>query len=258
MDISEVKMENKIKDNYSRLTFTHCKQCYLVKCIYAPNKDSIPDDDMNKSTSFFRGILNDDNDKDFDHFISVGEFNVAPNHDNGTSGYLPVNNPNTRRMLNRHITLNNWTDIWHEHNPDKREFTFDKWKMKNRTKARLDIFLITNNSTEYVTGVQIGRACKLSDHRPIHLQMSCSTFKRGRVFWRYDNNLLKNIEFIEGCNKIIASTMRSYSSSVNHIDNPSADQCAAAEFGISYTLLHDVDHRWRCKLHISIQAVFHI
>ena len=48
------------------------------------------------------------------------------------------------------------------------------------------------------------------------------------------------MKFIEGCNGVIASTMKAYSSRLNKIHNPSAEQCTTAEFDMSYTLLHDV------------------
>ena len=48
------------------------------------------------------------------------------------------------------------------------------------------------------------------------------------------------MEFIEGCNAIIASTIIAYSGRLKEIELPTADQCANAKFDISYTLLHNV------------------
>ena len=100
------------------------------------------------------------------------------------------------------------------------EFTFDKMQRRNHTKARIDYFLLSRNTTELLTGASIGRACKLSDHRPIYFQISSSTFKKGRGFWRFDNDLLKTMDFIAGCNRVIADTMKSYSNILKNIDNP--------------------------------------
>ena len=48
------------------------------------------------------------------------------------------------------------------------------------------------------------------------------------------------LEFVEGCNATIAGTMSAYSDRLKEMVNPTAEQCATAEFDISHTLLHDV------------------
>ena len=94
---------------------------------------------------------------------------------------------------------------------------FVKKQERNRTKARLDYFLISKNTDEIVVDTSIDRACRLSDHRPIHLHLSYSPFKGGYGFWRLNNDLLKNTGFIAGCNKTIADTMKSYSEDLNKV-----------------------------------------
>ena len=52
--IDDIKCENIIKENFSKLTFRVKDEHILVMCIYAPNKDMNNDDDNeNKSTTFF-------------------------------------------------------------------------------------------------------------------------------------------------------------------------------------------------------------
>ena len=108
-------------------------------------------------------------------------------------------------------------------------------------KSEAGLFFALCNSTDSVTGTQIGKACKLSVYWPIYLQMFSSPCKKIKGFWRYDNSLLRNMEFIVGCNDVIASQMKAYSSSLNYIQNPTAEQCTMAKFDISYTLLHHVN-----------------
>ena len=59
LDITDVKLMNVLRGNYSRLSFTHNKERYLVKCLYAPNKDSSEDDDSNESSTFFAEVFKD-------------------------------------------------------------------------------------------------------------------------------------------------------------------------------------------------------
>ena len=45
LDILDVVWENKIEGKLSKLTSIQNKQKYLMKCIYAPNKDSLEDEE---------------------------------------------------------------------------------------------------------------------------------------------------------------------------------------------------------------------
>ena len=82
----------------------------------------------------------DNDDLEYEHIIMAGDFNVAPEHAEDISGYLHVNNLNTRRFLKTHAALNNLTNIWHDRNPGKKDFTFYKWQRKNQSRARIDFF----------------------------------------------------------------------------------------------------------------------
>ena len=62
----------------------------------------------------------------------------------------------------------------------------------NQTKARLDYFLISDNTAEIVFVTNIDRACNLSDHKPINIELSPSPFVKEGGFWRLNNELLKN------------------------------------------------------------------
>ena len=110
-----------------------------------------------------------------------------------TSGYLHVNNP-------KNIEKCNLVDSTH----------LEK-KAKNYTRARLDYFLISKNSTYLVSKIGMDRVSNLSNHRPIHLHMSFSSVLRGNGIWRFNNELLKYLKFIQGCNETIMSTMLQYS-----------------------------------------------
>ena len=171
----------------------------MVKCIYAPNPD------MNLTGP--QKVFDDTNENNFTHKISTGDFNVALNHFYDTSGYLHINNPNSRDYLARNIEKCNLVDIWRSKNPKSRQYTFGKKQAKNYTRARLDYFLISKNSTHLVSKIGMDRVSNLSDHRPIHLHMSFSSVQRGNRFWRFNNELLKDLKYIQGCNEIITSTL---------------------------------------------------
>ena len=179
--ITDIGWENVIPGNYSRFTFKAEGQQILIKCVYAPNEDSNPNDNENESSKFYKIVLDDKDEEIYDHKIITGDFNVALEHDLDTNGYLHVNNPNTRELIKRQCKLSNLIDVWRLRNKDCKQFTFSKKQARNLTRARLDFFLVSENSTEYIQDVKIGRVCSLSDHRPIHLQMKFSKLRGGGV-----------------------------------------------------------------------------
>ena len=82
-----------------------------------------------------------------------------------------------------------------------------------------------------------------SEHRPILLHMSFSRDQKGKGFWRFNNALLNDFEFIQGCNDIIKRIMLQYSGQLRLSrmnSEPTREEYAGAEYDISNTLLHDV------------------
>ena len=80
----------------------------------------------NYSDMFFKTIFDDRTDIDYDVTFMVGDFNVAPDHNKDTLGYLHVNNPNTRLFIERMKSLNMLTDVFRHKHPDLRKFSFSK------------------------------------------------------------------------------------------------------------------------------------
>ena len=178
----------------------------------------------------------DDTDEDINtHKFTIGDYNVALNPDTDTVRYLHIN---SRVILTRKINLCNLA-----HYPMRRKYTFNKKQAKNYTRARLDYFLVGENSTEIVKDVLIGCVCRLSDHRPIHLQLSFSKVQKGKGFWRMRNELLTNFEYITGCNEVIKDTFTQYSGHLRQLELstiPSNEQYCNAPYDLNYSLLHDV------------------
>ena len=110
----------------------------------------------------------------------AGDFNVAPDPNKDTLGYLHINNPNSRHFIERMKYLCMLTDLFGHKNPDLRRYTFSKGQACNYTKARLDYFLMNDDALESVTKVGVGREPALSDHCPVYLHLSLTKVVRGR------------------------------------------------------------------------------
>ena len=110
-----IKIENIMSGDYTRLIFVINNTKILLKCCYAPIEDM---------TSF-------ESESNYDILMMVGYFNVAPDHNKDTLGYLHVNNPNTRRFMDRMKSLNMMTDVFRHKHPDLRQYSFNTKQTKN-------------------------------------------------------------------------------------------------------------------------------
>ena len=101
-------------------------------CCYAPNKDMTPleSESENNSDKFFKTIFDDKNDIDYDVTIMVGDFNVAPDQNKDTPGYLHVNNPNTRQFIERMKSLNKLTDAYRHKHRDLTQYSLNKRRLQ--------------------------------------------------------------------------------------------------------------------------------
>ena len=196
----------------------------------------------NYSDKFFKTIFDDKYDMDYDVTIMVGDFNIAPNHNKDTLGYLQINNPNTRRFIERMRSLNMMTDVYRHKHQNLRQYTFKKKQARNYTRAWLDYFLINDDSLDLVTKVGIGKDTTLSDHRPIYLHISLSKVQKGRGFWRLNGDFLNEPEYVFGVNNVIERVIDQYSEQPNLLGSPElpGQKPASSPLLISHILLHDV------------------
>ena len=83
-NVDNLMWENIIPGSYSNLSLTACNERILLKCIYALNEDSRPEETEHESTRFFKTVFNDDS----------------------------VNNPHSREIMKRKRNLCSLVDIW--------------------------------------------------------------------------------------------------------------------------------------------------
>ena len=136
--ITDIEWENVIPGNFSKLSFKANKDIFLINA-YTHLIKTVTQ--MTIKTK----VMDDTGEEEYNHRIITGDYNVALNHNLDTSGYLHVNNPNTREYLLRQANLSNLIDIWRIRNPNSREYTFHKKQARNFTRARLNFFLVSEN-----------------------------------------------------------------------------------------------------------------
>ena len=209
--------------NYLQLLLT----CGSIKInlinLYAPNTDS---------PNFFSEIekltINDKT----DYVVICGDFNLVLDPERDSQNYVNINNPKAREKVINMLHERDLVDIYRENNPEKFRYT---WRKRNPIKqARLDYFLISSSMTDIVNSSSIMTSYR-SDHSIIEISINLSEFKHGKGYWKFNNSLLKNQEYLNLINKTIEEEKIKYALPVYNMDHITGSN-ESIEFSISCDL----------------------
>ena len=148
--------------------------------------------------------------------IIGGDFNCIQDMEKDSRNYVQINNrPRTRKKIKDLMTDNDLVDIFRELYPDKKSFT---WRRFNTTKqGRLDYFLISTELTSDVKGCLI-RPGYRSDQSLVTLSLRKKEFMRDRPYWKFNNSLLVDKDYIQLIKSTIYETTIQYAVPVYNID----------------------------------------
>ena len=200
----EYKLLRTKKDDKGNLLVVEIEVCNKMKItlvnIYGPNKDE---------PSFFENIHDTLCDFDNDFVLVCGDWNLTQDYDKDCFNYVSHNYPNSRSVVEKLKENFNLVDPWRIFYPDKRIFT---WHRTNPVKqARLDFFLISNELMSLVNSVQILPGYR-TDHSYIELELKISDFDKGPGFWRFNNSLLKEKDYVDLVKHCILETKKKITS----------------------------------------------
>ena len=184
--------------NYIILDITIFNQRLTLINIYAPNTDC---------PNFIQIIDNYIDRLNNDMFILCGDFNCILDPILDCDNYKHINNPKARDKVIEMINTKNMIDPFREMYPDLKRFT---WRKKNPLKqARLDYFLISENVMQRVKNSFIDMAYR-SDHSMITLVINLNDIECGKSYWKHNNSLLTDKEYLNIINKHIAAIKKQY------------------------------------------------
>ena len=99
-------------------------------------------------------------------------------------------------------------DIWRIRNPNVRRFTFRQNHVSGFIERRLDFFLISNVLQESIIKTDV-LASFCTDHSPILFSLQLKDMPtRGKGFWKFNNSLTSNDEYVEKMKNQISETLR--------------------------------------------------
>ena len=185
--------------NYIILNMTiQGKKVTLVN-IYGPNEDN---------PQFYRNLKEKYSEFDNEILIICGDWNFVQNPEIDFYNYLHINNPRARKVVLDTMEENSLVDVWRLFNEDVRAYT---WKRMNpvRKQARLDYFLINETCLEYVMDTSINPGYR-TDHSSILLKLKFINNEQGRGYWKFNNSLLKNKDYVKLVKDTIQEVIDTY------------------------------------------------
>lgn len=131
---------------------------------------------------------------------SLGGFNSAIDGTLDRKGKTVINyHPQAVAKIENLMDSLDLVDIWHLKNPDLIRYT---WTRQNQA-SRIDYFLISFSLVSKVTSVSIEDEVR-SDHHLISLNLSMVENRRGPGYWKFNQSLLLDEEFIKKTERFIS------------------------------------------------------
>ena len=158
----------------------------LIEGIYGPNRDEL----QFYSDEVFKR-LSDWNPR---HAIYAGDWNIALDPALDTLNYETISNPRAKAQLLSKMSELGLVDAYREFHPTERKYSWNQWGAHKF--SRIDFFLTSNSLLPYIQKVDILPKC-YSDHCPILIDIDFSKFTRGKGFWKMNNSLLYDPEYVD-------------------------------------------------------------
>ena len=175
--------------------------------IYGPNNDD---------QIFYNTINTILNGNEQDYIIWCEDFNMTLNPQLDCFNYSNVNNPKARLATLNIMEENNLIDTYRYFYPNRKRYT---WRRHNPLKqARLDYFLISSSLTDLISDFDIKAGYK-SDHSILELNMCLNKSVQGKGLWKFNTDLLKDLEYVHLINKVINEEIIKYAVPIYNFDN---------------------------------------
>ena len=207
----DYKVFDVIKDPngcYIVMNIEFLKRKITLVNIYGPSSRDNPD--------FFNEVCCQINSFDNEHIIITGDWNCPLDMELDVRNYLSTaNRPRTRKKIFDMMAEYGMYDAFRELYSDKRTYT---WRKFNTIKqARLDYFLISEMLMADVSSIDVLPSYR-SDHSPVLLSFKKESFVRDRPFWKFNNSLLKDKNYISEIKELMLDVEKRYAALVYNLD----------------------------------------
>ena len=229
-----LNQQNDVSGNMLSLLVNFDSKNILFTALYGPNVD---DPEFYKNKVF---NLIDEWEPDF--AVHGGDWNMVLNQNLDTKNYLHENNKNAKNEVKSKMEYFSLIDVWRELNPTLRTYSWTGKSTKPAKLARLDFFLVSNSLLPFIKNAKIEPGI-LSDHSVSSIEIDFSNFQRGRGFWKFNNSLLKDPQYVSRVKNCIKKVIKTYAPediSMNVIDDANPEQLQHFSSSINPQLLFDM------------------
>ena len=189
------------KDNNGRFLLISCKIDnipLIIINIYAPTKDK-----QNDQINFIQNIKEKIDEYSGQNLILGGDYNTYLNIELDKKGGKQEQYTNYNNIIHSMCNELNLVDIWRIRNPIAKIFTRRENSKSGLIQSRLDYLLISNSLSYLITDTEI-KPGLLSDHSIVNIILELAgTGRRGRGYWKFNNDLLTDLEYIELIKSVI-------------------------------------------------------
>ncbi|VDI00905.1 Hypothetical predicted protein [Mytilus galloprovincialis] len=187
---------------YIVIDITLFEQRLTLVCLYGYNTDEplLFDDILYKIALYANTSI-----------LLCGDWNVVQDCNLDTYNILHKRNPKSREKIEEIIEKLELLDPWRTCHPTDRKFT---WRQPSPIKqSRLDYFLVTEDIYSLMKNTKIIPGYK-TDHSAIVFTFSASLAKRGKGYWKFNSQLVRDVEYVEKIKTCIKDTISEYYLSV--------------------------------------------
>ena len=200
---SEIIISTTYTDNSGRIILIDCKikdNDLILINIYAPTKDK-PEEQLDFLNNLKR-VIDQYSDK---AIILGGDFNTyldtSIDKMGGRTEQKSLYSENIDNLCEEFSLI----DIWRIRHKKQPGFTHRQKLRSGYVQSRLDFWLISRQIEFQIRNVKVSPGFR-SDHSIVILEVELlNTQKRGRGFWKFNNDLLMDIEYVTLIKKLINS-----------------------------------------------------
>lgn len=192
-----------IDGRYIILDLSLSSQRITFVCLYGFNTDE---------PSFFNDIYKKMASFSNTSFLLCGDWNVVQDTNIDTYNIIHNRNPNSRKKIEEIVESLELLDPWRTCYPNDRKYT---WRQCSPIKqSRLDFFLVTEDLFSLMKNTNIIPGYK-TDHSAITFTFSASLAKRGKGYWKFNSQLLRDLDYIKKVKTCINESILEYYESGN-------------------------------------------
>ena len=197
--------------------------------VYGPSTGDNPD--------FFEKVFNLVNQIDNETVVIGGDWNCFLNPTIDSRNYASnPSRPRTRAKILNCMSDFNLVDVFRNLYPDKRTYSWRKFKSIKQ--SRLDYFLISEDLLGEIRSSTISSGYR-SDHSLVTVTLKKKEFKRDRTFWKFNNSLLKDKEYLMTIKNVIETTKKQYANIVYSPDKINTIGADEIQFTVSDQLFFE-------------------